>query len=95
MTFPTDTAGARCTFCNEVGSFPHTCKAPATELVATFRPEGEEGEVSVLITSPSLENLWWVIDGWADDDLEGVIGTVTFARKPVGFVESLPEHSGW
>ena len=90
-----DQTEARCTFCNAIGSFPHTCKTPDTELVATFQPEGDPGIVSVLITPPSMENLWWQIDGWADDDLEGVIGTVTIARKPVGFVASLPEFTGW
>ena len=88
-------AEARCTFCNAIGSFPHTCKTPDTELVATFRPEADAGEVSIVISATSMENLWWQIDGWADDDLEGVIGIVTIARKPVGHVASLPEHPGW
>ena len=110
MTFPTDTAGARCTFCNEVGSFPHRCKAPdtelvgsfphrcklaTTELVATFQPDGESGKVAVLITAGSMENLWAEIEGWADDDVEGPIGVITLERKPVGHVASLPEHPGW
>ena len=67
----------------------------ATELVATFQPEGEPGWVAVVIKGPSLENVWWLIDGWADDDIEGIIGVVTIERKPKGYVASLPEHDGW
>ena len=85
----------RCTFCNEVGSFPHTCNTPATELVAIFQPEGEEGVVSVVIGYRAWDDLWHEIGAWACVDVEGPIGVITLSRKPVGHVESLPEHPGW
>ena len=90
-----DQTEARCTFCNEVGSFPHTCKTPATELVATFQPESDAGVVSVCFTLSWLETLGVDAEGWADDDIEGPIGVIRLSRKPVGFVDSLPEFPGW
>ena len=69
---------------------------PQTELIATFRVDGEAGGVSVVIKHNTLpEPFASELDGWDEDDLEGVIATITIERKAKGYVESLPEFEGW
>lgn len=96
MTRQLDPEGERCVVCGTIATFPHVCQKVATELVATFQPEGEPGWVAIVLSSSSMGCLWAEIEEWSDDaDCEGPIGIVTLERKPAGFVESLPEHPGW
>ncbi len=67
-----------------------------TELVATFSVEGEAGRIAVVIEHGDLpEPFESALDGWDEDDLEGIIATITIERKAKGYVESLPEFEGW
>ena len=65
-----------------------------TELVARWQPVTEQGWVAFCIDD-KMPDLFDDIKAWAEDDFEGVIGTITIERKPKGWVESLPEHDGW
>ena len=69
---------------------------PRTEVVATLKVDGEPGWLSVVIEHSDLpEPLLSALDGWLEDDLEGVIATIVIERKAKGYVESLPEFEGW
>lgn len=68
--------------------------APKTELVAIWQPGGVHSEVAFVVED-SIPDLLDSIRLWAEDDIEGPIGTITIERKPVGWVASLPDHDGW
>ncbi len=65
-----------------------------TELVATWQPFGEQGWISFVLED-AMPDLIDDIKSWSEDDIEGVVGTITIGRKPKGWVAALPEHEGW
>lgn len=64
---------------------------PETELVYVWTPTDEGRWVAYT----SWDDLEGEVNAWAEDDIEGPIGTISVERKPVGYVASLPEFEGW
>lgn len=70
--------------------------SPFTELVAIWQPEGESGWLGFEIDHDTFGGLIEAeLDGWDEETVEGLIGTIRIERKPKGWAAALPEHEGW
>lgn len=67
---------------------------PKTELIATFKPDGEPASVTVVIDN-GFDDLATELLGWVDADDEGLVGVIEIRREKKGYTAALPEFTGW